>query len=245
MRIGFNAPTDPYVLNDSFYRNSTSGAFPNLSTSGLALRSLSISPALKTLILITAGQSLVCNNFGMTVYIPTNSSVVDNFNIYDGAAYEFGPTSALGCSGSGRGNSAPRIGDLLISNGKFDRVITVPIGIGSTPVSEWAAGSCSDRVRVAMRRLAARGIKPGTTGITFAMVWGQGEQDNLDATSQANYTSRLNAFIGPSGRQIDNVHPNDAGASIGATAFTMRWSRVDHPSRAAAGCIFHVPQCSN
>lgn len=211
---------------------------------------------------------MVCNNFGTTVYIPTNSSVVDNFNIYDGAAYEFGPTSALGCSGSGRGNSAPRIGDLLISNGKFDRVITVPIGIGSTPVSEWAAGSCSDRVRVAMRRLAARGITPGTTGITFAMVWGQGEQDNLDATSQANYTSRLNAFIansqadgfsgrffinvesyvggvtssavqaaqaavvnnttvfaganwdsiGPSGRQIDNVHPNDVGASIGATA---------------------------
>jgi hypothetical protein len=82
------------------------------------------------------------------------------------------------------------VADLLVTNGKFDRVIIVPIAIGGTSVAMWGTGGVlASRVPAAMARLASRGITPGMTGVTFAFLWGQGESDR--ATSQAAYAASL------------------------------------------------------
>jgi Carbohydrate esterase, sialic acid-specific acetylesterase len=100
---------------------------------------------------------------------------------------------------------------MLIDNAKFDRVIVVPIAVGSTSVADWADGNYAGRFPVAMRRLAASGITPATPGVSFAAVWGQGESDTEVGTSQASYKAGLDKVIetifasGFSGRLFVNV----------------------------------------
>jgi hypothetical protein len=83
------------------------------------------------------------------------------------------------------GNLSARVADTLVTNARFDRVILVPIAIGSTKVADWATGDLSSRFQVTMLRLASRGITPATTEATFGGIFGDGEDDNLAGTSQA------------------------------------------------------------
>lgn len=181
---------DPYIL-----RTPSSAVDMQRGTAGRALRLDPIDPTKKTLVLISAGQSLRANCCG-TLFAPTNASKIDNFNVNDGAVYDCtGPL--LGCTNgsTGPGNIMPRVADLLITNNRFDRVIIVPLAIGGSFIADWQdGGAYSDRVPVAMRRLAARGIVPGVTGVTFAIEWGQGESDGLYGTTQADYTARWMSF---------------------------------------------------
>jgi Carbohydrate esterase, sialic acid-specific acetylesterase len=210
------SPPDPFTL----FPVPAAIGLVNINTNGLAVRSLAINPAIKTLVLITMGQSLMANanaNTTSTVCVPTNPSVIDNFNIYDGAAYQFSTAPALGCNGT-NSNVAPRIADMFINNGQFNRVIVVPIAVGSTAVADWATGNYASRFQVAMNRLAARGITPASTGVTFAAVWGQGETDTANSTLQAAYASSLNTVIsnafaaGFSGRFFVNIETWNAGS---------------------------------
>lgn len=182
---------DPYIL-----RAPGSAVDLQLGTAARSLRLDAIDTAVKTLILISAGQSLRANCCG-TQYTPTNASKIDNFNVNDGAAYDCsGPL--LGCTNgsTGPGNIMPRVADLLITNNRFARVIIAPLAIGGSAISEWQdGGAYADRVPVAMRRLAARGITPDVTGVTFCIEWGQGETDGLNGTSQAAYTASFNSFL--------------------------------------------------
>lgn len=191
-------PGEGTAASDPFYLAPIPEAYgaSNLRTEGLPQRSLSIDPAARTLILITMGQSLMANVHGIKapIYVPTNSSVIDNFNIYDGAAYAFVRAPALGCNGY-FSNVATRVADMLINKRVFDRVIVVPIAVGSTTIAEWTTGDFAGRFPVAMRRLAASGITPATPGVTFAAVWGQGEADTRDGTSRAAYRGHLDRLI--------------------------------------------------
>lgn len=194
---GGNAPPDPFLLYDTSFTPSTYGW---RVTAGLTLRSPTINTSLKTLVLLVGGQSLSAN-VTPTLYTPTNSSVVDQFNIYDGGVYSIGgallgstfnPTLTLG-----PGNIAARIADTLVTNAKFDRVIICCTSIGSTTASDWGdtTGIHYSRMPVMMRRLASRGITPGMTGVTFACLFDLGEQDLSNGTSQAAMTASLNGFI--------------------------------------------------
>jgi Carbohydrate esterase, sialic acid-specific acetylesterase len=184
----------------------------SVRTKGLPQRSLDIDPAARTLVLITMGQSLMANFHAINapIYVPTNSSVIDNFNIYDGAAYAFVRAPAVGCNGY-LSNVATRVADMLVNKSVFDRIIVVPIAVGSTTIDEWTTGDFASRFPVAMRRLAASGITPATPGVTFAAVWGQGESDTRDGTSRAAYRGHLDRLIetvfssGFSGRLFVNV----------------------------------------
>lgn len=169
-------------------------------TKGLALRSQTVSAAIRNLILITVGQSL-CENIAPTAYTPTNPTKLDNLNIWDGAIYEakdplLGSVMpiVLGVPYLGPGNPNLRIADTLITNNKFDRVIIVSTCIGSTAVADWDTGFESAIFPVIMQRLASLGIVAGTN-ITIAAIWGQGEQDNILGTLQAAYTTSLNSVI--------------------------------------------------
>ena len=170
---------DPFLLPDSFGLYGSARA----PLSGQTIRSPIIDPTKKTLILIGAGQSNA-TSVSPTLYTPTNSSVVDNFNIFDGAIYNvagpllgcsWNPNAATNGSGLGPGNVLVRIADTLVTNGKFDRVIICSIATGSTMMADWgtAAGAglpMFTRGPVLMARLASKGITPSTPGATFAEI---------------------------------------------------------------------------
>jgi len=193
-QIGAHQP-DPFVIDDSFAISLGAGGAVYRKTAGLTPRDQAFNPAQKTLVLIGAGQSNYVS-VNPTLYVPTNSSVIDNFNIYDGGSYSIGGplVGTQYNSGLGPGNILARIAQNAITGG-FDRVVVVPIAIAGTVAADWATGSLSDRIGVAMRRLASRGYVPGATGLTFALSWGQGETDNGNGTSQASYAASMATVI--------------------------------------------------
>lgn len=160
---------------------------------------LTINPAQKTLVLLVAGQSQ-WTNVNPTVYTPVNSSVIYQLNIYDGAIYPMagdvlGSTyyyAAGAPAPAAAGNISVRVADQLVTNGTFNNVIIVNFAVGGTDVGKWAVGGpLYERGHVAMMRLAAQGITPSTTGVTFGYLWGQGEDDNQLGTSTVTYQTLL------------------------------------------------------
>jgi hypothetical protein len=186
---------DPYLLNDSggLYWTTT---LTYRSTAARNPRTVTINPALKTLVLFGAGQSLG-TSVGPTLYTATNAANIHNLNVYDGQFYDpAGPL--LGCSFAniaplGPGNVFLRIADKFFP--AFDQVLLVPLSIGNTGIAQWATGIHYDRVAVAMRRLAARGITPGMTGVTFALVLMDGHRDYADGVTQSAWAALGTTFI--------------------------------------------------
>lgn len=211
---------DPFVFgtvkrNDSFDNNQGYCVVGSKSS-----RSLTINGGVRNLVLITAGQSNMASAAPST-FSPSNGTVIDNFNVFNGLNYAaadplLGSTFHNGL-GNGGGVSL-RVADLLITNGKFDRVIIVPIAIGGTGIADHRiGGKLYGNIAATMARLASRGITPGMTGVTFAYVWGQGESDN-GATSQVTYTAGMNEVLaalfatGFNGRAFVNKQTYISGA---------------------------------
>lgn len=175
------ASFDPFLIS-SEYLNQTGYR----DTKGRSVRSATINPSDSTLVLINAGQSNSINITPSAITL-TNGSVIDNFNVYDGGLYD-AAGRLLGTQDAGYGAIVAKVADLLVTNGRFDRVIVVPVGISGTPISIWDNGGIlADRIPLAMRRLASRGIVPGMTGVTFGLLWMQGEADKSGGTPQATY----------------------------------------------------------
>ena len=177
------------------------------------------------LVLILAGQS---NNAGEapTAYTLTNASVIDNFNVNDGALYPpadppIGGTPSAGANGCGCSLSGWRLADAYITGGNFSRIIVVPLSITGSSVSQWDTGPMATRICQAIGRLKDRGIVPGTN-VNFAIDWGQGEADQQLGTTQLAYTTSLNDIIakaaacGFTGRWFVNVETWEAGATSAA-----------------------------
>lgn len=212
----FRSNPDPFTLTDT-----ATGIFKD--TNGKSLRSSAIDPTLKTLVLISVGESnrTTLNPSAVT---PVNAAVVDNFNVYDGATYN-ADGALLGTQFvpvQGPGNLVIRLADLFVTNARFARVIIVPLAIGSTTAANWAALPLADRVTVAMRRLAARGITPASFGATFCIEYGLGANDNVQGTSQAAWQASFGTFksnvlaAGFSGRIFVSLETWAAGATSAA-----------------------------
>lgn len=199
MRKG-SAP-DPFaVVLDRYYPTCYK------QTAGLARRSAVINPAHKTLVLIVAGQSQAVNITPST-YVPVNTSKIDQLNIFDGELYQVNG-AMLGCtfneqpSSYGVGNVVAQLVDNLTTY--WDRVIVVPIAVGGSSIAQWglsggdgfdSSGTIYQRGPTAIRRLAAKGITPATTGVTFASLMMIGEADNVAGTSQANFQTRAQGYM--------------------------------------------------
>lgn len=161
------------------------------NTAGKTLSSQTLNNGIRNAVLVVAGQSNASNNEG-TAYTPANPTKIDNLNIYDGAIYVASDPllgTANDNSSLGPGNVATRIADTLITNNKFDRVIIVSIAFSATAVADWATGLEYDRFRVAVSRMAAKGLTP------TAVIWMQGENDNQLGTTSSAYQASLTTVI--------------------------------------------------
>lgn len=196
---GSASSPDPFYIPDGSELYSTCTAWncnnPFRAVDGRQIRNLTINTGISNLVLFVMGQSNN-ENEAPSQYSPTNGSAIDDFNIFNGAIYAAQDphpgTSYLTnicCSNSGLMDF--RVADQLITNGKFARVILVPMAFGGSASFNWSNGGIYQNVPcVAMARLKARGIVPGTN-VTFAADWGQGEADNTLGTSQANYQTYI------------------------------------------------------
>lgn len=190
------------VAEDRFYTEPFQSL--NLDTKSLTLRTQTLNPAVRNLVIIAAGQSNMAD-VGPSAHSPSNGSVLDQLNIYDGAIYAAAdpllgtsyPRSA-GVAIYGPGNHMLRLADSFVTAGLFDRVVIVPVGVGATRVDQFEPGSYGGKIiPVALRRLAALGIVAGAN-VTITILWGQGESDTDAGTSQAAYTASLNNIIATS-----------------------------------------------
>jgi hypothetical protein len=159
-------PSDIVLYDNDTYDNLDQNWLSIRDTSGRKETSTVIhGECSRTAVIITLGESNAANH-GAGRYAAKHR--VDNFNIYDGKCYN-AEDPLLGASGEG-GNFATRLGDKLIEDGLFDRVILAPIGMGGTTVEQWAHhGMFSRRIPVLVRRLYDAGLT-----VDF-ILWHQGE----------------------------------------------------------------------
>lgn len=98
-------------------------------------------------------------------------------------------------SGGFGGSVWSRLGDRLIEEGLFDRVLFVPVALGGTHIVEWLPGGpCYRRVALALARLR-RAL--GRPDLRFtAALWAQGETDgNATQMPAETYRAYLNDVI--------------------------------------------------
>jgi hypothetical protein len=126
-------------------------------------------------------------------YKPTNGSAIDNFDINNGVIYKAADpllsTTWVNNPPPEGGHPCLRLADSLVGTGagQFQRIIIVSNAIGGMTIATFAAGEFSGRLPVTMARLRQRGIVCGSTNVTCAILWGQGESDCSAGTSQASY----------------------------------------------------------
>lgn len=155
------------------------------NTNGRTARTNGLVSGQNTGIFITAGQSNIANTVA-TTYTPTNGSVIDNFNAFDGSMYAYADPT-LGTDDS-RGTFMGRLADAWINDATYDRVIVVPVAVGQTSIAQWQS-LLFRRVIIASQRLALAGMTAD------AVIWMQGEQDKNDGTTQSVYQAALSSVI--------------------------------------------------
>lgn len=178
---------DPYRMNDNF------NGFPWNTTAGLTPRNNPINTSIKNLVLLWAGQSHAASSLP-TLYIPTNSTKIDQMNPYDGCLYPvtdklLGPNASIG-----PGNTVVRLADKLITSGTADHIYIGGVGINGTLIEQWLPGGLFDRVYTVFKRFGARGIVPGLMNTLFVMHWMIGEDDALVGTTQSSYVNSFNVI---------------------------------------------------
>ena len=113
---------------------------------------------------------------------------VINFNPHDGKCYQT-QDPLLGPDGRD-GSVWGRLGDGLVREGLYRRVLIVPIGIGGTQLAPWApGGELHVRVEKTARMLANVGIRP------THVLWHQGESDVVADTPPAEYVAQFGALV--------------------------------------------------
>lgn len=205
---------DPYFLNETnMPMGGTAGSsIPSRDVNSKTLSSngQTLNTGVQNCVLIAAGQSNNANT-APSNFTPTHASALDNLNIYDGAIYK----AADPLIGASFVNNAPpagghptlRLADALVTAGKCVRVIIVPISIDTTTIAQWATGQFAGRLPTAILRIKQRGIVCGSANITCAILWGQGESDQLAGTTQTAYVAAFNTLV----------------ANAAAAGFVGRW----------------------
>lgn len=145
----------------------------------------------RTAVVVVAGQSYAANMpasdpyAGASVYAPTGA--VFQLDVFDGKLYR-AIDPLLGTSGVG-GSMWGRMADGLISSGKYDSVVLVPLAVGGTSVDDWvSSGPLFRKLTLGFRELQDLGITP------TQFIWEQGVADSL--TDPGAYQQKLLSIFG-------------------------------------------------
>ncbi|MHC1733127.1 MAG: sialate O-acetylesterase [Bacteroidales bacterium] len=155
-------------------------------------------------VIFTFGQSNSAN-YGQTPY----TCKLEVYSWYNGSMAK-AADPLPGASGD-KGSVWGRLGDKLIEAGMARKVLIVPVGVGSTTVSQWSEkGELNDRIKASLNDLKSKGI------VIDLILWHQGESDNLANTSGTSYigdfesvlaTFRKNNVFAPLFMAIASYHP--------------------------------------
>lgn len=141
-------------------------------------------------VIVTVGQSQQ-DNVAESLYTPTNINFMFNLCVQNGGMYR-AVDPLLGSCGTG-GNIQMRLGDKLISAGKYTCTIACPITVGGTTIDQWKSGNtpgiCYSRISAIGARLASMGLAATVVLIRI------GESDALAGTSQSAMTAGLADMI--------------------------------------------------
>lgn len=201
--------TSPDIIPTNYYiyppGSVIVGADPVLSTIGRTKVASGTVPGERTGVFVIVGQSLSVNE------VPTTRSITQvrnhQLNIYDGIIYNTQePLLGINVSGGSvtdaRGTWMSYLGDNLITNGRYDRVVLVPMAVGGTTVAQWADNSLApylyNNIGTVAKRIRDAGLR------CTAIHWGQGESDTNAGTSQASYTASLAQVIAKFNNEIPN-----------------------------------------
>ncbi len=141
----------------------------------------------RTMVALVFGQSNA-GNHGETLYASKKAV----FNFFNGRCYR-AADPLLGATGDG-GSVWTRLGDLLIARGLYDRVLFIPIGVGTTTIDQWTKGGY-------LHRLITRAIDQSRAcGLTIThMFWVQGQSEPRTSGDRANrdsYKKNFYAMLG-------------------------------------------------
>jgi len=141
----------------------------------------------RTMVALAFGQSN-SGNHGETLYAPKKAV----FNFFNGRCYR-AADPLLGATGDG-GSVWTRLGDLLVGQGLYDRVVFISIGVGTTTIDQWATGGyLHRRILKAIEQSRASGLE-----ITH-LFWVQGGSEPRTRGDRANrehYRKCFNDMIG-------------------------------------------------
>lgn len=227
MIFGSIGPHDPYALHIS---PNVAGPThdPYTSLTGKVASSLTINPAERTAVVLVIGQSTASNENG-ALHTPTNTTKVDNLNVYNGLMYQ-GKDPWLGCAGE-IGSWLGRFADKAINAGMFARVIIEPVGIGGEPPRAWnRTGMYHHRAMIGLKRLKNL-LGPSPSANTFPMVFWM-LQGDVDATGDGYVTTYAN-YVDDFGQ----VHSLMAGLGINwpwYVSLTTRAMDVTQPTHRQA-----------
>jgi hypothetical protein len=175
---------DPFLLRDNWDKAS----FPRTNSvqDGLTPVNPNLVGGQTTCVLIAGGQSTITNCGTSSSYTKTNSNV-HVLNIYNGGMYSaVNPLPGIDSQGE---CFLIRLADKMINAAKYQRIILVPFGLGSTDIAKWQSGAfCNERITAACQRVSKMGLLSATQ---VYVMWQQGESDKALGTSQAAYTAAL------------------------------------------------------
>jgi hypothetical protein len=147
--------------------------------------SLGAADAARIGVFVTLGQSQTANAGEVT--FAARDGVL-NLNPFDGKLYQ-ARDPLLGCNDE-QGNFASRLGDLLVAEGLWDKVVLLPIGVGGSAVAEWAPGGVHHhRIAAAIGCLREARLRP------TAVLWAQGEADAIPGADGRRYREKLRQVI--------------------------------------------------
>lgn len=138
----------------------------------------------RTAIFLTLGQSNAANESELA-FQPGEG--VYNFNFFDSKCY-VAQDPLLGATGTA-GSVWSRLGDKLVRNGAYDRVLIAPIAVGGSRVQAWAPeGLHFPRLEAVQKALTSQGLKP------THVLWHQGESDARWTTTD-EYVDRFTRML--------------------------------------------------
>ena len=139
----------------------------------------------RTAVLLVLGQSNAANHGGQRYRSEHGAHIV---NFFDGQC--FVAASPLLGSTDARGGYWTQLGNLLVTSGKFDDVVIVPLAFSGSEVMRWAQGGDINRLLVK----TAKQLELTPYQVTDVL-WVQGEIDYVKGTSEGVYRKRFLSMV--------------------------------------------------